>query len=229
MEWAGVSIVRLSPTVVVKFGPRVTVTEANSMIYVAQNSMKVPVPEVFACCTYGPIDRDIDDYGSLFDTYIFMSFVDGQPLDTTRVASQLKEYIDDIRSMGDTSYIGSVDHGPVMDPILSISKVQGPFSSEKEFIETIVEAYQYCAPRQHVKKFLHGMVGNHAHYILFTHGDLRPQNIMVKDGNVTGILDWELSGWYPEWQNDWGDYLLDILQPYYPQHAFYSFVSQVLW
>jgi len=31
--------------------------------------------------TYGPIERDIDDYGSSFDTYIFMDFVEGQDLD----------------------------------------------------------------------------------------------------------------------------------------------------
>ncbi|KAE8351111.1 kinase-like protein [Aspergillus coremiiformis] len=251
VEWAGVSIARISPTVAVKFGPRVTVTEAKSMIYVAQNSAKIPVPEVFACGTYGPINRDIGDYGSLFDTYIFMTFVDGQPLDTvwnsydqptkTHLALQLKEYIDDLRSMGTPSYIGSLDHGPVLDPILATAKVQGPFSSEKDFNETMVKTYQSKAPRQHITKFLRGMIGHQEHRILFTHGDLGPQNIMVKDGNVTGIIDWEFSGWYPEywesakalnvwrWQNDWGDYLIDILQPYYPEYAFYSFLSKVLW
>lgn len=85
------------------------------------------------------------------------------------------------------------------------------------------------------------MIGYQEHHIVFAHGDFRPQNIMVKDGIVTGIIDWELSGWYPEywefakslhawrWQNDWGEYLMDILRPYYPEHAFYSFVSNVLW
>ncbi|OBT91001.1 hypothetical protein VE02_00186 [Pseudogymnoascus sp. 03VT05] len=38
---------------------------------------------------------------------------------------------------------------------------------------------------------------------VFTHGDLRPANIMVQpdaDGSyqVTGIIDWEMSGFYPE-------------------------------
>jgi aminoglycoside phosphotransferase (APT) family kinase protein len=47
-----------------------------------------------------------------------------------------------------------------------------------------------------------------------THGDLHPRNIMVKwegakdegDGHgggnrirVTALIDWELSGWYPEY------------------------------
>ena len=33
--------------------------------------------------------------------------------------------------------------------------------------------------------------------IVFTHGDLDPRNILVEEGHVTGIVDWEQSGWYP--------------------------------
>ncbi|KAF5867980.1 uncharacterized protein Bfra_007176 [Botrytis fragariae] len=35
-------------------------------------------------------------------------------------------------------------------------------------------------------------------YVL-THGDLDASNIMVKDGHVTGIIDWEAGGYLPEW------------------------------
>ncbi|KAL9110170.1 MAG: hypothetical protein Q9227_005230 [Pyrenula ochraceoflavens] len=34
---------------------------------------------------------------------------------------------------------------------------------------------------------------------VFTHGDVAPQNIMVEDGHIVGVLDWELSGWYPDY------------------------------
>ena len=35
---------------------------------------------------------------------------------------------------------------------------------------------------------------------LFTHGDVAPRNIMVDEsGHVTGIIDWELAGWYPDY------------------------------
>lgn len=35
---------------------------------------------------------------------------------------------------------------------------------------------------------------------LFTHGDVAPRNILVDDsGRITGIIDWELAGWYPEY------------------------------
>ena len=134
-EWAGVKIVRLSPTLVVKFGSRVAVAEAKNMRFVLQHSQNIPVPEVFAYCTYGPISRDVDDYGSLFDTYIFMSYVDGQTLDIAwesydneakaRVSSQLKKYLDDLRSINEASYIGSSDYGPVLDPILASYSFQG--------------------------------------------------------------------------------------------------------
>lgn len=33
----------------------------------------------------------------------------------------------------------------------------------------------------------------------FTHGDLSIGNIMVQDGNVSGIIDWELSRYFPVW------------------------------
>lgn len=96
------------------------------MMFVKQNTETLPVPEIFACYTYGPIDRDIGDYGSLFDTYIFMTFVEGQSLDKVwesydentkaHVTNQLKQYICELRNI-DGNYIGSTDSGPIMDPI----------------------------------------------------------------------------------------------------------------
>ncbi|KAI1841185.1 hypothetical protein JX265_000524 [Neoarthrinium moseri] len=32
-----------------------------------------------------------------------------------------------------------------------------------------------------------------------THGDLTSVNIMVKDGNLSGFIDFEYSGYYPRW------------------------------
>ena len=86
------------------------------------------------------------------------------------------------------------------------------------------------------------MLSEHKNYqIVFTHGDLRQQNIVVKEGVVTGIIDWELAGRYPEyweycralcvwhWQYDWGDFLSQILRPYYSEYAIYNFVTREAW
>lgn len=133
-NWGGVKIVKLSPGVVVKFDPHVTATEAKSMVFVSEKTM-VPVPKVFACYSYGPIERDVEDYGSLFDTYIFMSYVEGQMLDTVWesyneitkrcIADQLKQCFRDLRSISGGTYLGSINRGPVTDPILSNSPNKG--------------------------------------------------------------------------------------------------------
>lgn len=85
------------------------------------------------------------------------------------------------------------------------------------------------------------MLSQKRHSICFTHADLHLRNIMVRDGSITGIIDWEFSGWYPEywefakalyvwrWQNDWVDYLPKALEPYYHECAVHSLLAQTLW
>lgn len=34
---------------------------------------------------------------------------------------------------------------------------------------------------------------------VFTHGDLTPRNIMVDQGRITGVIDWETAGWFPDY------------------------------
>nr|KMM69599.1 hypothetical protein CPAG_05914 [Coccidioides posadasii RMSCC 3488] len=43
-----------------------------------------------------------------------------------------------------------------------------------------------------------------------THRDLFPWNILIKDGKITGIVDWEHSGFYP----DYVEYRLATYTPY---------------
>ncbi|TFK88538.1 hypothetical protein K466DRAFT_613316 [Polyporus arcularius HHB13444] len=33
---------------------------------------------------------------------------------------------------------------------------------------------------------------------VLTHGDLAPRNILVKDGRIVTVVDWETFGWYPD-------------------------------
>ncbi|KAL3481747.1 kinase-like protein [Aspergillus californicus] len=250
-NWGGVKIAKISPDVVVKCGAHVRLIEAKSMLFVAQNTKSLPVPKIFAYYTYGPIQRDVDDYGSLYDTYIFMSYVEGETLEEAwegydqptkdHVTSQLKEYFSELRSIKTSNYIGSVDCGPVNDPMLEGHDNKDPFDSEAAFNTALVDAYQAKVPKLNIKAYLSGMLSDKTHCIVFTHGDLRLRNIMVHNGSVSGIVDWEFSGWYPEywefaralfiwrWQHDWSDALVQVLQPYYTEYAVHSYLSQLLW
>ncbi|KAE8344096.1 hypothetical protein BDV24DRAFT_149046 [Aspergillus arachidicola] len=211
-NWGGVKIARISPDIVVKFGFHVTLSEAKNMIFVKQNTETLPIPKVLAYYSYGPISQDIDDYGSY-------------------IASQLKEYLCQLRQISHRNYIGSADLGPVTDPILERRHNKGPFNSEEAFNNAIIEVYQSTAPKRHIKSFLAGMLSQKRHQIVFTHGDLRLQNIMVNNGHVSGIVDWELSKalYVWKWYNDWTDYLLQVLEPYYAEYGVHRFLMETLW
>ncbi|KAI5460472.1 hypothetical protein BGZ63DRAFT_414681 [Mariannaea sp. PMI_226] len=63
----------------------------------------------------------------------------------------------------------------------------GPFANEAQFNRIISVG-------------LPGAACHHnGHKILFTHGDLNMCNILMQNGRISGIVDWETSGWYPEY------------------------------
>lgn len=58
------------------------------------------------------------------------------------------------------------------------------FKTEADFQTTLATARKMYALR---------------HMIVFTHGDLALHNTMVHDGHISGFIDWESAGWYPEY------------------------------
>ncbi|ODM14618.1 hypothetical protein SI65_09963 [Aspergillus cristatus] len=196
------------------------------MIYVSQHT-SIPVPKIYAYVTYGPLERERYCSEPLFDTYIFMEFVEGRNLDgicvghtnqeKKDICSQLREYVDELQSIstGEEPYIGSVDHGPVMDDVVNWYNNPGPFGSVEEFHNNIIDAFEEMSREGDVRNFLTGMVSQQKYNNVFTHGDLSPENIIMKDGKIMAIVDWAMSGWYPEywefakafyycdWMDDW--------------------------
>ncbi|KAF7938646.1 uncharacterized protein EAE98_000984 [Botrytis deweyae] len=60
-------------------------------------------------------------------------------------------------------------------------------------------------PRETIRRFKESYpIKEGAKYVL-SHGDLDPSNIMVKDGHVTAIIDWEHGGYRPEWW-EWSEW-----------------------
>ncbi|KAF5635703.1 hypothetical protein F25303_8380 [Fusarium sp. NRRL 25303] len=37
------------------------------------------------------------------------------------------------------------------------------------------------------------------HDIVFTHSDINMRNILMHNGRISGIVDWENSGWFPDY------------------------------
>ncbi|KNG47858.1 phosphotransferase enzyme family protein [Stemphylium lycopersici] len=187
----GSRLARKSPTMCVKYGTHASLIKAKNMLYVTENT-SIPVPKLFAAYAYGPIDREVGDFGSVYNTHIFMEHMEGEDLriswekhttsEKQTTITDLKSYVEELRALQAPGYIGPA----------------GPFKSQAELNTTIANAY-IAKSKGQAGPYIRGMLDAHKHGIVFTHGDLRPDNIIVKDGRITGIIDWEMSGWYPDY------------------------------
>jgi hypothetical protein len=100
------------------------------MPYVAERT-SIPFPRLFAVIAYGPLDRDVDDFGSVYDTYIFMELIEDDDLgkswrkhtsiEKQMISADLKKHMMELRSFPVADYIGSVHEEPVTDVILEWS------------------------------------------------------------------------------------------------------------
>ncbi|KAI0198791.1 kinase-like domain-containing protein [Astrocystis sublimbata] len=168
--------------------------EAAVMHFVREHTT-IPVPRVYATTP----------------TSITMDFVEGTTLqeswndltdeERTNVSDQLRDYLTQLRAVKG-SYIGGFARGPAIDSRL-FDFEGGPFETEAEWNEFLLEGLvESCPPA------LRSMLSTQLrtdHEIVLTHGDLHATNIMVRDGRIVALIDWENAGFYPEY--------LDLIKP----------------
>lgn len=206
-ECGGRRIVQVDD-VIVKYGQDVQLKQAESTSFVASHTT-IPVPRILSTMT---------DDGT---HYIIMTRLSGTPLsecirslsevELDIIACELKGYVNQLRRLRIEDYeercfIGSVGGGVCMDKIFRAgTRSAGPFDTEGEMNNNICERWQdlfsWGNKKQdnyiYLLRQMYQDSGNHA--IRFAHGDLSPCNILIENGRVTGILDWEEAGWYPEY------------------------------
>jgi aminoglycoside phosphotransferase len=200
-----------SGNIVIKCGRTISLTEAKAMKFVAENT-DVPVPQVIA--TYDT---------SKGVKYLVTKYIEGATLESllktiTRdelrtICEQLRGYMNQVRSLKPPrpSVVGAVDYSPCMDPRL-FSDPFGPFYSLDDFYHFIRRIEDENHPHLKIQELVraHKSERYRNFRVLFTHCDLAPRNILVKEGKIAGIVDWELAGWYPEyweytraWETAW--------------------------
>ncbi|KAG0154462.1 hypothetical protein PDIDSM_30 [Penicillium digitatum] len=80
----------------------------------------------------------------------------------------------------------------------------GPFTDQTQFFEYLIlpasshgfdSRFEFENALALAKK-----LSQHKYRTTFTHADFKAHNILVDDnGHLSGFLDWECAGWYPEW------------------------------
>jgi aminoglycoside phosphotransferase len=78
----------------------------------------------------------------------------------------------------------------------------GPYESQAEFNDRLISPARRGDKSQEwfEEKLEFAKRIRSVHYeVVFTHGDLKDHNILVHDGHISGFIDWESAGWYPDY------------------------------
>ncbi|KAF8065063.1 kinase-like domain-containing protein [Lyophyllum atratum] len=184
---------------IIKWSERIREEEALSMSFA--HSLGLPVPRVLS---YG-------DDGSGMGGSIWMTYIPGKLL------SQVWAHLPDR------------ERSTIMDELhqclLRLRACQNPRSPQISSIAgTFIKSFRTCngviPPCTDKADFLRYLSPNFRkgrevvfddetnkvnllmempHSIVFAHGDLYRHNILVQDGHLSGIIDWECAGWLPEY------------------------------
>ncbi|KAG4430487.1 hypothetical protein IFR05_014030 [Cadophora sp. M221] len=184
-------IQRLPFGIYLKYGP-----ESEAERHAGEfNSVKIVRSE-----TSIPVPYPIDHLLSRTESLLVTSRIEGGPAgiamdecsdeEMHQMARNLRSWIAElslIKGNRDSKYATTnATGGPCLDYRISGNRVR-PFPSEKEFSESLCLGV------------LPGLTHRTDHKIVFTHADLNMRNILVEDGRITGIVDWENAGFFPEY------------------------------
>ncbi|KAK9434689.1 chitinase 18-4 [Metarhizium brunneum] len=209
-------------------------TEIEAMNYVAAHTT-VPVPKIYAVHNEGHF------------TYIEMEFIRGETLEEawehlskgqmTAIFDDLKNHLSSLRALQPPKQgmVSSALQNPAFDCRIGF-RFFGPVSHDD--FHSLTRGHLIM---EDVEPFLGPEVakthtGSYATY--FTHADLAPRNIMVRNGRIIAIIDWAFAGWYPEYweftkvhynlffgQDVWVEYMRLMLPGYETELA----AERILW
>lgn len=225
----------LSRHMLVKTGSDVRLAEAATMRFIAENT-SIPVPKVLSA------------FVRKGAAYIVMEKIQGQELaklwyhlsDQTRASllGQLRDMVEELRALRPPSQfaVGSCTGGSLQDFRQSRAPPPvrfGPFKTIQDFHSWLRDGLKLGqaeirdqADLDDVNEMISRQDGPWPPPV-FTHGDLNPSNILVRDDKIVGIIDWEMSGWYPHyWEYTslkmgsylvnpvWDDHIEKFLDPF---------------
>ncbi|GKZ29632.1 hypothetical protein AbraIFM66950_005786 [Aspergillus brasiliensis] len=159
-------------------------------------------------CTSIPAPRALDVLQTSRWSYLLMTRVPGQPISqqfnrmtdeqVKQAVEDLKRYVAQLRAIPpntDSQFriCNSLGGGFLDWRIPDSQREELRFQSEAEFNKYLTDPFGEDTRRRAAKS--HDI----PHAIHFTHGDLNPRNILVENGRISGIVDWENAGWFPEY------------------------------
>ncbi|KAH7371429.1 kinase-like domain-containing protein [Pyrenochaeta sp. MPI-SDFR-AT-0127] len=176
--------------------------------------------------------------------FIMADRVDGEDLQTAwstlsqdaklHIAEQTADFLQQLRNLH-SGKMASIGDAPLYSGWLFLQGVatpHGPFASDDAFWQSLVRRLEKVPEK--ARDALRKQFPPCTPYT-FTHGDLSNVNIMVKDGNLAAIVDWEGAGYFPAWweytaagiglgpeDKEWKELLSSKMQPFEDGRAFWK-------
>jgi aminoglycoside phosphotransferase len=190
-------VLRLAPNRILKYGINTTLAEARSIDLVA-TCTSIPVPKIIAAFK-----------AKNGECYILMTRCPGVPLcnvfrnleakQQEDVLGQLHDIVDQIRAIKPLKpgHVGLTDYTAINDERVHESPC-GPFESVSDFHKAIRTGATSPSGFDDVDAMI-ALQDERDYPITFTHSDLSFRNMLYQNGKITGVVDWESSGWYPDY------------------------------
>ncbi|CAI0646180.1 unnamed protein product [Colletotrichum noveboracense] len=186
----------------IKVKPYASLGEAHTLKFIHRQT-SIPVPRV--SCTF--IHRG--------KTYIVMTRIDGNmacmgwvqrsEASKKQILDQLKDIVCQLRGIPSPSGgagVSNVDGGPIWDCRLPSKEFWGPFAAAKDFHRELVQPLSLEADGGGHFADVNELLDFYRHWddsLVFTHGDLSSLNVLVRDDDVVGVIEWETAGWLPSY------------------------------
>ncbi|CEJ53688.1 Putative Function: aphA-6 of A. baumannii phosphorylates [Penicillium brasilianum] len=157
-----------------------------------------------------PVPAIVESWEEDIHTLILMRRIPGEPLseawpklsadEKDRIAKQTAEYLQQLRAL-QSDKIQSLGGHPFFSNLLFKDKdsetPHGPLASDDDLWNDMEHGLQETIPEATRIRLRHCMPS--ATPYTFTHGDLTNVNIIVENGSLAGIIDWEMSGYFLVW------------------------------
>ncbi|OJD12983.1 hypothetical protein AJ78_06498 [Emergomyces pasteurianus Ep9510] len=229
-------VVKCDDSIVIKVNVRHSdyCNEYTNLQYLEEHTPDIPVPRPHGMVIFGSFRA------------IFMSYIPGVTVakiwpslsheEKLQIQRQLDQFFCRLRTLKqhDGVALGGVNGEGAKDYRVNETKAFKNITTTKEFEELQFSANHRASPFyvRLLRSFL--QENEVAPESVFTHGDLKKSNIMVKRGastensyTITGVIDWEDSGFYPEYyesttltegqsileDDDWYLYAPSIISP----------------
>lgn len=197
---AASAIIRISDDIIVKIVNKESAsTELSSLLYLKEHLPSFPAPRPYGLIQTGP-------FYLLFSTLIPGSDLERiwaglDHAEKMSISAQVEELLTKLRSLPwpDGNSLGAVDGQGCKDARRFIRTSDRPITNVEQF-QDFVFSGSTTASSLYI-----GLLRDlrpTATDIVFTHGDVRPANIIVEQGEdgkwkVAALVDWEFSGFYP--------------------------------